>query len=60
MHLVGRLTPPITLNVARDNAAARALYQRIGFTVEREFRGHFHGVPCEVARLRYGESERPG
>jgi len=51
--IVARLKPPVTLNVVGTNAAARALYERIGFKLEREFTGLFHGRPCPVARLRY-------
>ena len=52
-NLLGRLKPPVTLNVATRNTAALALYERNGFKIEREFMGRFHGVPCEVSRLRY-------
>jgi hypothetical protein len=33
--------------------AAYTLYQRLGFTVEREFVGQFNGHACPVAKLRY-------
>jgi len=52
-HMVARLEPPVTLNVAAENSAARALYQRLGFKVEREFLGNFQGRPCSVCKLRY-------
>ena len=51
--IVARLEPPVTLNVVGTNVAARAVYERIGFKLEREFTGQFHGRPCPVARLRY-------
>jgi ribosomal protein S18 acetylase RimI-like enzyme len=52
-EMLGRLASPVTLNVAMTNAAALALYQRIGFTVEREFAGQFQGNPCRAAKLRH-------
>jgi len=51
--ITARLDGPVTLNVATTNVAARAFYERLGFTVEREFMGDFKGHPCPVARLRY-------
>lgn len=45
--LLGRLEHPITLNVANANGTARALYERFGFGIEREFVGNFQGTPCE-------------
>jgi len=47
------LQRPITLNVMAGNIPARALYERIGFSIEREFQGHFQGRLCSVAKLRY-------
>lgn len=52
-ELVARLDGKITLNVATTNAAARSLYERLGFTLEREFIGDFNGHSCPVAKLRY-------
>ena len=52
-HIIARVEPPVTLNVASQNVAARALYQRLGFKVEREFMGNFQGQPCSVCKLRY-------
>ena len=52
-EILERLGGPVTLNVAMGNIAARALYDGIGFEVEREFQSHFQGNPCRVARLRY-------
>jgi ribosomal protein S18 acetylase RimI-like enzyme len=52
-HVLAQLESPVTLNVAMSNAAARALYERIGFKVEREFQGNFQGIPCRVAKLTY-------
>lgn len=49
-----RLEKPVTLNVMVENIPARALYESIGFKVEREFRGNFQGTPCNVAELSYG------
>ena len=52
-HMVAGLEPPVTLNVASQNVAARALYQRLGFKVERELMSHFQGKPCSLYKLRY-------
>lgn len=54
-EMLGLLDLPITLNVVTTNSAARALYARLGFEVEREFSGAFGGNPCNVVKLRYGE-----
>jgi len=51
--MLARLQQAVTLNVMVSNMAARALYERIGFNVEREFQGNFQGRPCSVAKLRY-------
>ena len=51
--MLARLQQPITLNVMVSNIPARALYERLGFSVEREFEGNFQGRPCNVAKLRY-------
>lgn len=51
--LLARLEGTITLNVATTNVAARSLYERLGFTVEREFMGQFNGRACPVSKLRY-------
>jgi ribosomal protein S18 acetylase RimI-like enzyme len=55
-ELLARLQPPVTLNVMVSNAPARILYERLGFSVEREFRGNFRGHPCRVAKLRHEAS----
>lgn len=52
-EVLRRLNPPVTLNVATSNVAARALYERVGFKIEREFMGRFRGTPCAVTKLRY-------
>jgi ribosomal protein S18 acetylase RimI-like enzyme len=52
-EMLARLTGIITLNVATTNVAAYNLYTRLGFKVEREFIGQFHGHACPVAKLRY-------
>jgi len=54
--LLAQLDGTITLNVAATNAAARNLYERLGFTVEREFIGQFNGHSCPVAKLRYDKA----
>jgi len=52
-HMVARLESPVTLNVASENVAACALYQRLGFKVERELMSHFQRKPCSIYKLRY-------
>ena len=51
--LIGGLRGTITLNVATENLAARQLYERMGFVVEREFMGKFKGHDCSVTKLRH-------
>jgi ribosomal protein S18 acetylase RimI-like enzyme len=51
--IMARLDGSVTLNVSTENTAARRLYARLGFTVEREFIGDFKGHSCPVSRLRY-------
>ena len=51
--MLARLRKPVTLNVIMSNTPARAFYERIGFSLEREFQGNFQGNPCSVAKLRY-------
>lgn len=51
--ITSRLHGPVTLNVATENIAARSLYERLGFRIEREFIGDFKGQACPVSRLRY-------
>jgi ribosomal protein S18 acetylase RimI-like enzyme len=51
--VLAKLDGRATLNVAKRNVAARQLYDRLGFVLEREFEGRFNGHPCEVMRLRY-------
>jgi ribosomal protein S18 acetylase RimI-like enzyme len=53
LELIARIGGTITLNVAKSNEAAYNLYTHLGFTVEREFIGQFHGYSCPAARLRY-------
>ncbi len=52
-EMLARLRKPVTLNVMMSNTPARAFYERIGFSLEREFQGNFQGNPCNVAKLRY-------
>jgi ribosomal protein S18 acetylase RimI-like enzyme len=54
--LLTRIEGPVTLNVVADNLAARRLYERLGFAVEREFLGKFKGHECRAAKLRYDKS----
>jgi len=47
------LRGPVALNVAKNNRPARALYEKNGFLLEKEFVGQWNGYECQVARLRY-------
>jgi ribosomal protein S18 acetylase RimI-like enzyme len=52
-RILARLQGPVTLNVLRDNEAARQLYDRLGFKVAREIEGEFNGHPVHVMTLRF-------
>lgn len=52
-----RLSGTITLNVGRNNSAARRLYETFGFIVDREFTGKFNGHDVRVMRMKH---ERAG
>jgi ribosomal protein S18 acetylase RimI-like enzyme len=52
-HVVTRLQGVITLNVARPNQPALRLYERLGFTIEREFAGNFKGREIQAVKLRH-------
>jgi ribosomal protein S18 acetylase RimI-like enzyme len=47
------VTGPATLNVFARNDAARRLYERFGFVVDKEFVGNFNGHDVDVVRLRH-------
>ena len=47
------LPRPVTLDVGKNNNAARALYEQVGFVVENEFTRKFYGHDVEVLTLRY-------
>jgi ribosomal protein S18 acetylase RimI-like enzyme len=52
-HVLRRLHGVITLNVAKLNQPALRLYERLGFTTEREFVGNFNGQEIQAVKLRY-------
>ena len=52
-HVVTRLSGAITLNVAKLNQPALLLYERFGFTIEREFAGNFNGHEVQAVKLRH-------
>jgi len=56
--MLGRLTGAVTLNVATNNAAARQLYASMGFVVEKEFTGQFHGQDIRIMTLRHRRAAR--
>lgn len=53
LHVIQALPFPATLHVAKLNEPAVRLYHRLGFSVEREFAGHFNGQPVQVLKLRH-------
>jgi ribosomal protein S18 acetylase RimI-like enzyme len=55
-EILGRLDGTVTLNVARNNHAARALYLRLGFVVAKEFRTQFNGHDVEAMTLSYDKA----
>lgn len=50
-HTLNRLTGLIKLNVAKNNSAARALYKKYGFQIEREFEGNYNGYKSQAVTL---------
>ncbi len=50
-NILARIDGPATLNVLRENTAARRLYERFGFTVVREAEGEFNGHQVHVLTL---------
>ena len=52
-HVLGKLQGVITLNVAKLNQPALRLYERLGFTIEKEFAGNFNGREIQAVKLRH-------
>jgi ribosomal protein S18 acetylase RimI-like enzyme len=50
-QILAPLSGTVILNVGKNNLGARALYERLGFTVHDEFAGKWNGYDCQVARL---------
>ena len=55
-HILSKLSGKITLNVGKHNEAAKSLYFKFGFKVEREFTGNFNGFKSEALTLCLHES----
>lgn len=53
------LSGEVTLVVAKSNSAALKLYERFGFSVDKEFIGEFKGYECPAAKLRYVIDDEP-
>ncbi|MGB3623473.1 MAG: N-acetyltransferase [Ketobacter sp.] len=49
-HLINDTKGHLSLTVAKSNKRARRLYQRHGFTIEKEFNGIFQGKNILVCR----------
>jgi ribosomal protein S18 acetylase RimI-like enzyme len=50
-HILNSLSGNIKLNVGKNNEAAKSLYFKFGFKVEREFTGNFNGYKSEALTL---------
>ncbi|MFY0665515.1 MAG: GNAT family N-acetyltransferase [Natronospirillum sp.] len=44
-HLISQVGKPATLYVAKSNAPAKAMYQKYGFAVTKEFEAFYNGKP---------------
>ena len=55
-QIMGRIKGPITLNVAAENRAAWNLCAGLGFTIAREFIGHYQGQDVAVLTLMYEQA----
>ena len=55
-EMLNRLEGTVTLNVGANNHGARALYQRLGFVVAKEFKGMFNGHDVDVMILSYDKT----
>ena len=50
-RILGQLTGSVKLNVGKRNEAAKSLYFKFGFKIEREFTGNFNGFESEALTL---------
>jgi putative acetyltransferase len=50
-HILNKLTGTIKLNVGKHNKAAKSLYAKYGFKIEREFTGNFNGYKSEALTM---------
>jgi len=57
-HILDQLKKPATLNVFKNNRAARGLYRQFGFEIEREFTGNLNGFQTKAMTLRRYKSGR--
>ena len=57
-HVMNQLNGTIKLNVFKHNTAARLLYQKAGFEIEREFVGNLNGYKTQAMTLRFESPER--
>ncbi len=55
-HILDQLQGTVTLNVFKNNRAARALYDQFGFEIEREFTGNLNGYQTKAMTLRWYKS----
>ncbi len=51
-HILASLKGTVKLNVFANNLAARTLYERYGFDVEREFVGNLNGYKTSAMTMR--------
>jgi len=52
-HILSNLSGIVALNVAHSNLAAKNLYQKLGFTVKKEFEGKYQDKRIIVNRMEY-------
>ena len=50
-HILNELNGTIKLNVGKHNKAAKSLYEKAGFKIEREFTGNFNGYKSEAMTM---------
>jgi ribosomal protein S18 acetylase RimI-like enzyme len=55
-HILNNLSGTVKLNVGKQNEAAKSLYFKFGFKIEREFTGNFNGYKSEAMTLSLNKS----
>ncbi|MCP4104960.1 MAG: GNAT family N-acetyltransferase, partial [Desulfobacteraceae bacterium] len=55
-QILETLEGTVKLNVAKNNLAAKTLYTKLGFIVEREFEGNYNGYKSQAMTLSLSKS----